>query len=1140
MPESIAKTYVTRPTINQVLEDFKGKATEAEIRQAYEGLSRVGDQFQLVLKPKAVIAPADIKSVAPSIAAPQKGGLAQKISTLTDKGVQFLDRMATDKVHLATEYELKQSLNLGPNVRLDVQSDVIKSSPNAAQQQFFRDNPDGRIVRTVINVDAQSGDLLHFGELQGNVKGSYQIVVEMPFAGFSQGDWAKQLKSAKARLAPVINQARMATGGFWEDVKAGDFPAGTRIVRTVNLGAGANLSSSGATASADRSTRIIFDTVWSAKDTLNVTIDTLRNDKDALSAKLGAVGAGVNASDSNHHVHTYTGLDVSKRADLEALKESISWTNGLLPNQIDTSKLDHLGKGRHSFDVLHGKGAHGNVWLPVAYMPAGASASVSAGASYSDLDRYTLSVPDADSKGQAVLEDEAAGYITALRKGDADQLTKGIAGLTIQNISTAETAKNLGAKLSAAYDYMPGYLSAGIVASFGRNTSDKDVVARKIEYHQDNPQMADVTIWKIDTEQMVNKFAIEASLMNLNPAVRDQIADALNDYLLRGVGLEQYAEKIADVPFNKLKSYADKVKLGMSFQQASTEYGFESLLFKDFNLNRATDAKAFVNLVTNFDPVLATKNGHLIETVTRHRSESKSTFDATAFGYQLFFTDNKDWAAGQTQTISQTEPYDTADEKGDIITVQERVELAALEAGATQDKIGLTEGHAFNADTFVTFKTVYKLVDGKTALGEDNKPIIISRELTDSAMRVWNRGTDSMFRQPEADRIVNATPASFRVVDKFEGDGDWLLEWPLGKNFKEVQIDLSALINLKGNASILRSEPEMVERNVIMNACKTLGTTLPPSEVEMAFDLPAPVRDLKIPVSLNAAQAGNGELANLAKIFRSVWSPDMKPNKMHKVRDEIIQKVRDAAGSAEGVWVSDVDGKGTSENVKISNEALIWFESINDHNLGGKEFNEILYRSTATALMMEYRALVDQFGTNQPTDQDDSEKLRDVTSSYYFLTKRFDGQPRNLEADMWVMDQGHKARAIFELPEVKAARARLATGDVLKPEEAKDITELFRKVAKQYRPSKTVINTQDDVSALSFWTTLLGLAGSDESGRPNAVAMFHVNGPNYRYTATSHGADPDQIREAIKAKTAEAAMQQARKENSIGQPHTGG
>jgi hypothetical protein len=995
----------------------------------------------------------------------QNNSSVNSVTTEQEAKRDFIEKFADNETSKLMSTEIKPTLKLVDGVNIDIQNQVLDKSTDPVQQAFLTLDPGARILTTAITVSGDTESLLKFGSsFVGNITGSYEVQIELPFKDFAGGTWEAQLNNAKARLYPVIELVRLDSDHFWNEVKEQALLPGTRISRTFNVGGGAKLTEDDVSANTSRNTQVKFETKWIKANGVTVTFDLLRTDSAGIGVNLGKIGINEQLNGSNHQIHTYndlllTGSDADKT--LQALKESVSWTNGLLPAFIDTSKLDMLRLGTHSIDVLIGTKGGVSVYLPV-----GDSIGISAGGSISDTEQITVSVPDHLDNNVVVYDQEAKKWVAALAITEVNRLAENtIQGLVAQRVGTGTKSLNLSVSLTKGAELLPGWVGAGAVLTFAANTSEEDVVGIKIEYLRDNS--ASVTVWKTDTRKMTEQLKLELGL-TMEPAMQQEISNALSEYLLGGIGLEKYADTIGKEGFNELKKAADKMKFNTSFSYTSTAYGYESLGFTDFNLKDPIDRAAFETLVgTRQGPndsqalALAIQNGHLTDILLIDRAEQSSSIDAQFAGIKLLTVDAKDWQSGQIR-----------DKRSEVIIdgkrVEEWIQAELIESGASSEGNNLTSKYNFEASTFVVTKEM--IIDGIK-----QPPTSI-----DSMIHISYDATYDNFNGNERNNLERAISAGgYRITEQKGGDGSWWLGWLFGDNYGKVTINFKGVINGVGTVNIMKADPLMAAQTAVCRAACLKGVSLPPSEKSVPGG-----------ISTNLATLYHQEQARLdglesddAKIFSVLSCPTAVNLSAEKILD-VHNEVR--------ANLSKLEKDGS-----ISTAALNPLKMLNDNQL-----DDLIRRSFASQTLKKYRDASQNANISPNAEWDSEQAIQD----YSMVTAAL-GETRNIGIDLWICEQGISVFTAFDQPEVKNARFMLLNGQNLNQSQIQTLVGDFRKLAKYYQPTCILFDHDADREAITFWITLLTLAGHDQNYTPCGLGQIKVNGEKYLITAVSDGVD---------------------------------
>ncbi len=1067
----------------ELLRHYDAQAVEvALLRVRVDADGYVAQDATLELRPRATTPAAGLPAPAPQSSEERATFAAERAKR------SFLDKFADRQVERLLERELKQALTLGP-ANLEVRNAVLERSPDPAQQAFLRAHPRGRILSTSIRVSGDSGSALQLGQdLRGAVGGAYEIRVELPFDDFAGVAWEKQWENAKRRLEPLYTLAKLPSDRFWDEVRRLELPPGARIVRVFDVHGGAKIGDADLSVDADRRTQVIFDVKWTAADRVDVTFDTLRSDVAGLALRLGDVGATVRAPRSNHRVHTYTGLPLrgeDAEQSIAALKEAIAWQNGLLPARVDTDRLDQLGRGRHSLDLLAGRQAGANVFAPI-----GAHVGVGVGGGLQGQERLTVTLPDHGPGGRLIDQEEAGEWITALQRRDAARLQERVVpGLVAQAVYTGERNAELTLRLNQGTALIPGWLGVGAVTSFARSLRDTDVVGTRIAYDAEDPQRVTVRLWKIDTRVMARRFALEAGL-TLDPAVQGKISEALAEHLLGGVGLERYAADLGEAAYGQLKTFTDRLKLQIAHSRENTAFGYESLAFTGLDLRRGADREAFAALIgaeegPRSPAALATaiENGHLSEVIVRERDERRDAFSAKFMGLNLLSVDSSEWQGSETQRFRVAERVATDPSTGERSVVEEWLTLKLTEAGVARERRGPTESYRFTASAHAVTR-----VTTENGVPRAFAPVEVWA-------KVSHENEDSLFYRAERRRLEGgAAAAGFEVLAHEVGDSRWLF----GKHYGEVRVGLRGVISREGWQQILAGGPEAAGRAGLLTAASVKGVDVPPSELRTP--------DALVPVAFRAANAPplGADQAELLRLLRTPWEPDVAPEKMRRVRERVLARAGESQAAGQ---------LGAAAAARLA-------------ALPPGELDELIYRAQASELLEEYRA---KSQSGAASDADAQRELDELRTGYHFLTERFAGRARNLPDDLWIVEQGLALEKVFADPGVvQATRAMRESGE-LRQEEIDDLIErVFASSAKSYRPAVTVLSPSEDEEALTFWVTLFRLAGTNADGQPAAMGLFDVDGKRYRFVAATPGLDRELL-DSILQRGAKAALDEARR-----------
>ncbi|MBI5508223.1 MAG: hypothetical protein HY903_05670 [Deltaproteobacteria bacterium] len=1076
-------------SLAQVRADLQARGySPAQIETALQGVELKDGylvrELTLDLAPAAPAGPTALPAPVPP-SREEQASLAEKAAKKT-----ALEKLVDKEVVKAAATELKKSFKLGDNVIVEVQNRVLSSSTEETQQAFLAAHPQGRILTTTIKVSGDTADTLKIGgAVSGNLKGAYEIQVELPFKDFKGTTWQSQLATIQERLLPICKLARLSSDKFWAEVQKLGEPAGTRIVRTFEVGGGAKLAADDLSADLSRTTRVTFETKWTAPKTVTVSVDTLRTDTAGLGLTLGKVGGEGGLSASNHQTHTYVGLYVGIEgdADLDALKEAISWGNGLIPKKIDTDLLDGREKGSLAVDVMIAKRGGANVYLPI-----GTTLGLSGGGSIADTKRVTVRVPDHTGEHRLVSAAEAQKWAAAMATTDVAVLTdpaQVIPELVVQRVGTGEQSAQLGATLVKGAQLVPGWAGVGAVLSFANTVSEEDVVGTKIEYT--SPEEVAVTLWKIDTKRIAAQLGLDVGI-SIDAAVKTKIADALAAHLFKGDTLQSFADDIGDLGDKELRHLAEAMKLRLSYSHAATTYGFESLRFADLNLRSASDRATLAALAGNLTGprdaeavALAVQNGQLSEAILRAQDEVKSGFAAKLGGLTLLSLSSSDFAATDEQRVK------LSDKVVDGKRVEEWVYVKMVSAGATRQTAGLTEKYNFDASAFAVSKVL--IVDGKK-----QDPVAV-----DGLMRISNEVHDKWFRGVERDNIEGVVAAGgYRVSERRVGDGSWWLGWLLGPNFGEVDVKMKGVITGVGGVNVLKADPEVAARTAVYTASRLQGASLPPSE--------SLVLGTGVSTSLESYlhyehERKNGkptsDAAAIAITLGSPWVLELEPGKMDKPRRAV---------------------RATIAGLDISEPAKQRFAALAD-----AQVDELIYHAVAARMLSRYRDIAETDATADTERQQERDRLR---SEYEVVSRDFEGERRDIRSDLWLAEQGVAMRAVFDRDEVQEAKRVLAANRHLSDEQLRVLVQkVFRELAKNYRPAAFGINRDHNREALTFWVSLQTLAGRDAAGQPQGIGLFEVHGKEYDLAALTEGVDAELL-ERLTRRTGTEAQDKARRE----------
>jgi hypothetical protein len=192
----------------------------------------------------------------------------------------------------------------------------------------------------------------------------------------------------------------------------------------------------------------------------------------------------------------------------------------------------------------------------------------------------------------------------------------------------------------------------------------------------------------------------------------------------------------------------------------------------------------------------------------------------------------------------------------------------------------------------------------------------------------------------------------------------------------------------------------------------------------------------------------------------------------------------------------------------LTNEAL---ETVSC--LDNTQLETLIRRSVATRVLCKYKEL-SRLHTATTLEEKDR---NDAQHEYSAVSKAF-GEARNIDTDLWICEQGLAMRKVFEQSSMENARASLLKGQKLDLHEIKNLVQhVFREMAKDYRPAALSIDRNTDLEALTFWVSLLTMAGYDQNGTPCGLGLSEVQGKNYSLTAVTDGVDINLLKKLQKS-----------------------
>ncbi len=954
------------------------------------------------------------------------------------------------------DFGLNIPLQFGDS-KVEVINDVVKSSNVPEQKAFFRDNPDGRILRTQFSVEPaiKSGAL--------NVRLSRQFSTELPIQNFATGtikDLGGRIRE-RLKLAKRLGKLSRRSGAeFVADLQASQYPVGTRFVRRgqydLKVGSGISVA---------RKVMESFEARAVGDNTWVITIDRFIDSDKGLSGSLGDLGLDFNKGESNSTSETYT-LDLKDAAHLKALASVSGWRNGLNPKPLDTKTLDALGVGVHTSEYIFEKGGKAGVPLGAGRISADAS----------KYTRYSVSYPDAIREGPT--DNPGQPYVDALRTlenldpDDTDavaleraKLYVGRPGVEVQTTRTGTRGVGFGLSVTDKYGFGK-YLGANLLQglSFDRNTST--ITGLNIGYAKENPSNVRVRASTIDIATAVS----EANIRFSGTTEEKQIRDALSKYLFSGVGWDRLQKELSKASFKKLKGIVDQLSFGAGMRGSSESLAFKEVNFKPFDLNSENDRIAFDALVHENDAAPALALGKFKASSERIRNTKNKRFDANI---KLI---------GLTLLLDQTD--ETTLDLKTAIGVDGELVTRSLETQSTRQKSkGITEEKLFTA------KTATRSRNGK-----------VQSSFTTVNLNI----TDAWSRRDERKTVSNL----IRV------GGLQVLERPAGPGNRKQKTKghVKAVFMPQAAVQLAATNSTAAHFSAVLTASSWYKVEPPPYAVaELRYQ---PV----LPLSPEAFAAAWTESVASKKLRSDVEYesdedfPDLPPRTFDDVsftdrfgvdaellralsRSEVMTAVQD--GNLEKAKKilrrGDLDEKG---RIPAENNPFTTMDA--------KVLESLLVRATMANMVTERRGVF-------PGEEERAERDTD-DDAYTQMAQDYFHQVRRLDDDVLIEEHASTFSTLFDTEAFVAIREQMSAGAVDAASAAEASDKLYTAILSHGTPSRFGFRDNVNEAAAIFWLSLRNTAGPENVHLLVEGSTDQGSGNNANLLAIPPGATAQMIR----------------------------
>lgn len=724
-----------------------------------------------------------------------------------------------------------------------------------------------------------------------------------------------------------------------------------------------------------------------------------------------------------------------------------------LDGSIKLGETDGAKDGRYFVDTVRARDGAVEVYIPTG------TVNFTRGKSLAREDRLKLSVPEVQKAALAERSDELS---LALRHGKVEPLREGIAGLTIERTASTELGNTLKAGFSKQLG-VDALVGAGVSAEFGRSLKETDVVSMSIHYSEQDPQIAEVRVSKLDVEQMARSFALK-----VGPSInKELITQALGEHLKDGSPLVQkLSGKAAPAVIKQLEKFVKQARLSLSSSSASRQMGYEEMRFSGFDLRDPSDLAAFEGLVVSGDPELALQGNKL--SFERVRTEEQKTNDLVLeLLSKKYAVNHTSWGTQNAQTYHL----------GDGSTV----EIRGTAAGVSQEKEGWFQDHRFDARAMVVSRNgqnISSLTSIRYHADDDRVTVGDSRRV--------QRAADAM---------------GLDIVDRETGETRSFIG--IGKNYGKGKIDMSLVLTSEGNRAVITREPRDAQLSTMQAASQIRGTTVPPSEF---FDDALPTSFQAVALATRA-DLDTSDLIHLPDTFDQEF-PDAS-----RVQVAELAKHWELATSEKGLKKAMKELRNQNRNKRTEPWAADFFSHMDDAQL-----KELIKQTAASRMLVEHRLLEqDPFADDIGGEDFGEDSAQDIAHDYKRLTGR------KLSDDAWIVQQGLRTRDLYERPAL--ARARGGGSELTIEQSERLVADTFREVAEEYLPGSSFLGlggSSDDEEALALYAGLVRGLSPEE-----AMVSVSIDAKRLKFSALSDSSDAELVDKLKQERTVEAAMQEA-------------